>query len=112
MTQRRDVADYVKDMLDAIEDAEKFTRGMDFPQFAADRRTAYAVIRALETLGEASKSIPLTVRRRYADVPWRKMAGTRDKLIHGYFGVDLAVVWNTATRDLPKLKPLIERDDK
>jgi uncharacterized protein with HEPN domain len=99
----RDHADYFRDMLDAADKAQEFTRGMDAPAFAADTKTAYAVVRALEIIGEAAKKIPLSVQRRYSAVPWREMAGMRDKLTHDYFGVNLEVVWRTVQEDLPDL---------
>ncbi len=72
---------------------------MTYEQFSADEKTAYAVIRAIEIIGEAAKNIPEQVRR--------EMAGMRDKLIHDYFGVNLAVVWKTASERLPELEPML-----
>lgn len=68
---------------------------MPFEEFAEDEKTAYAVVRALEVAGEASKQIPQEVRDRHREAPWRDVAGMRDKLIHHYFGVDLRAVWKT-----------------
>jgi uncharacterized protein with HEPN domain len=65
------------------------------------------VIRALEIIGEATKQVPQSVKDSYPEVPWRQMAGMRDKLIHDYFGVNLVVVWKTVIEDLPNLEPLI-----
>lgn len=107
MRREREFGDYLGDMLDAIEKVERFTEGMDFKRFSSDDKTVFAVIRALEIIGEASKKVPTPIRRRYSDIPWREMAGIRDKLIHGYFGVNLDVVWNTIRQDLPRLKPLV-----
>jgi uncharacterized protein with HEPN domain len=69
----------------------------------------FAVIRALEVVGEAAKKIPADVRERYPDVPWREMSGLRDKLIHDYFGVNLSVIWKTVTDDVSNPIPLISK---
>ncbi len=107
MKRGREYVDYLRDILDAIEKAEQFTQGMDFERFSSDYKTRFAVIRALEIIGEASKKIPEAVKRQNPDLPWRDMAGIRDKLIHEYFGLNLQVVWKTLNEDLPKLKPAI-----
>ena len=107
MKSDRDYHDYLQDIQDSIGKVARFIEGMTFEQFAADEKTTYAVIRALEIIGEATKQIPDSVREKYRQVPWREMAGIRDKLIHGYFGVNLEVVWKTATEDVPSLEPHI-----
>lgn len=91
-----EVTDYLHDILDAAESAEQFTAGIDFGDFASDRKTVFAVVHALEIIGEATKSIPDAMRQRYPLVPWREMAGMRDKLIHEYFGVNLRRVFETS----------------
>jgi uncharacterized protein with HEPN domain len=88
----REFTDYLRDISDAIEKIGKFTEGMDSEGFTADDKTVYAVTRALEIIGEATKKVPTTIRERYPQVPWREMAGIRDKLIHEYFGVNLEVI--------------------
>jgi uncharacterized protein with HEPN domain len=108
MTNERTYEDYLADIADALEKIEKFIQGMDFEAFAADDKTTFAVVRGLEIIGEATKMIPDSVRQAYPIVPWKSMAGMRDKLIHHYFGVDLNVVWETAVNDLPALKPQIQ----
>ncbi len=100
----RSYLDYVEDILRAIEKAQIFTAGMDYQAFASDEKTLYAVIRALEIVGEAAKKIPAEFRAQYDQVPWREMAGIRDKLIHDYFGVNVMVVWKTVQEDLPALR--------
>ena len=107
MKQGREYVDYLRDILDSIEKAGQFIEGMDFERFSSDYKTRFAVIRALEVIGEASKKIPATVKRQNPDLPWREMAGIRDKLIHEYFGMNILVIWKTVNEDLPKLKPLL-----
>ncbi len=106
---KREFLDYVEDIIGAMEDVLSFVEGMDYDDFAKDKRTIYAVIRAVEVIGEAVKKIPKSVRNRYPEIPWKDMAGMRDKLIHEYFGVDLKRVWKTVKEDIPKLKPLFEK---
>jgi uncharacterized protein with HEPN domain len=94
----RDYQVYIEDIIVAIESIEAYTKGLTFEGFAGDKKTVDAVIRNFEVIGEATKNVPLAVRREYPKVPWRDMAGMRDKLIHGYFGVQLEVVWKTLKR--------------
>ena len=109
MTLERNYLDYLEDILDAIEKVAQFIEGTTYERFAGDAKTVFAVIRALEIIGEASKQLPPSVRDSYPEVPWREMAGIRDKLIHEYFGVNLVVVWKTVMEDLPNLRPVIQR---
>jgi len=106
---KRVFLDYVEDIITAMEDAMSFVEGMDYADFVKNRRTIYAVTRAVEVIGEAVKKIPKTVRNRYPEIPWKDMAGMRDKLIHEYFGVDLRRVWKTVKEDILNLKPLFEK---
>jgi uncharacterized protein with HEPN domain len=99
--------EYLEDILDAISKIREFIGNMDSATFSNDEKTSFAVIRALEIIGEASKNIPEEVRSSHPDLPWREMAGIRNKLIHDYFGVNLAVVWKTVKEDLPTLEPKI-----
>jgi len=109
MKEPRDVRDYLDDIVQAAQQAFDFVEGMDYETFSRDRKTAYAVVRALEILGEATKRIPPEIRNRYPNVPWRSMAGIRDKLIHDYLNVNLEVVWKTVQEDLPPLVPDVQR---
>ncbi len=107
MSKGREIDDYLADVMDAILEVEEFTNGMSYDAFVADKKTVNAVIRSLEVLGEATKHIPATFRHKHADIPWSKMAGMRDVLIHDYMGVDLKTVWKVAQERLPEIKPLI-----
>lgn len=107
MTSPRSYLDYLIDIVDAIEKTKRFIQGLTYEEFRQDDKTVFAVIRALEIVGEATKQIPSSVRASYPDIPWREMAGMRDKLIHDYLGVNLLVVWRTATEDMPAVLPML-----
>ena len=106
---KRESGDYIEDAIDAMNKSMKFVEGMGYEDFIHDDKTIFAVIRAIEVVGEAVKNIPEDVKKGYSEIPWREMAGMRDKLIHGYFGVDLRRVWKTVKEEIPPLKPLFEK---
>lgn len=109
---RRELTDYIADIAESAADILVFTKGMSFEDFKSDKKTQYAVIRSLEIMGEAAKKIPDSVRKQYPKVPWRQMAGTRDKLIHEYHGVDLAIIWAVVEEEMPRLKPAVDEMTK
>ena len=100
---------YLQDIFTAMGTAQSFVEGMDFETFVADVKTVSAVIRQLEIIGEATKNVPMAIRQKYPEVPWRDMAGMRDWLIHVYFKADTTLVWETVTEDdqIPFVKPII-----
>jgi len=98
---------YLQDVLEAISDIEKFIEGVTQEEFYKNKEKQYAVLRALEIIGEATKNLSKELRIEYREIPWRDITGMRDKLIHEYFGVKLELVWGTIKQNLPELKKQI-----
>ena len=107
-TQRKQVVPIRASLRTYLESVGAFVEGMDFEQFRTDDKTFSAVVRKLEIVGEAAKHIPEHVREKYPSVPWKEMAGMRDRLIHAYFGIDEKLLWRVVTNRIPKIKPLIQ----
>ncbi|HHT9124308.1 MAG TPA: HepT-like ribonuclease domain-containing protein [Candidatus Brocadiia bacterium] len=82
---------------------------LSYDQFYRDTKTLYAVVRCIEIIGEAAKNIPGTIQHKYPDIPWKEMAGMRDKVIHFYFGVDPQKVWLVVKERIPQIKPLVKK---
>jgi len=102
MSERTD-QDYLADMLEAARRALVYCAGMTYEQFLADPKTQDAVVRNIEILGEAAKRLSPQCRGATAAVPWKNIAGMRDRLVHAYFGVNWDVVWTVVTDDLQPL---------
>jgi uncharacterized protein with HEPN domain len=100
----RSLLDSLQDIFEAIQSIEKFISGIDFAEFERDEKTIYAVSKALEIIGEAVKNIPESLRNNYPEIPWKAVAGMRDKLVHEYWGTDVTVLWKTTQKSLPILK--------
>jgi Uncharacterized conserved protein len=105
----RDPTLYLKDILEAIDAIERFVEGMEFEDFKSDDKASSAVIRKFEIIGEATKNVPETIKQKYPIIPWREMAGMRDKLIHFYFGIKYDLVWHTIKDVIPEVKPLVRK---
>lgn len=106
---RREYEDYLRDILDSASKARHFVENVTFDEFVTNDEKLYAVMQALQIIGEATKKIPLTARKRYPQIPWREVAGLRDKLSHDYFGVDARRLWQTIHDDLPPLQKVVEQ---
>lgn len=99
----RDDSVYHAHILDALYQIAEYTAGLDYDAFRSSRMVHDAVIRQFEIIGEATKNLSEAFRSRYPAIPWKDMAGFRDKLIHQYFGVDLSLVWRSVVDDVPFL---------
>jgi len=106
---RRAHKDYLSDMLENAEKALDFVGRMEYEEFLGDEKTSYAVVRALEIIGEAAGRVPDEVRSSIQELQWREIPAMRNKLTHEYFGINMKVVWRTVREDLP---PLIKALDK
>lgn len=95
--------DFLKDMLDNARRAIRFAEGMNYEAFVEDDKSVYAVIRAVEIIGEAAAKLPEDFRAKHPGLPWREIRGMRNKLVHDYFGINMEVVWQTLQEDLPAL---------
>lgn len=91
----------LSDILQAAQDIQNFTQGKSREDFIADEKTKSAVLYKFAVMGEATKLLPDQVREQYPDIPWRSIAGLRDKVIHGYIGVDYDLLWETIDKKIP-----------
>ncbi len=102
--QNRSPEMYLEDIKNAISKIEKYTKGMSFDDFEKDEKTADAVIRSLEVIGEAVNNLPDSFKKENSDIPWRYIVSMRNKMIHEYFGVDIDIVWKTIQEDIKDFK--------
>jgi len=108
MSKRRDI-DFIEDILICLEKITQYISNYSYDDFLDDYKTQDAIIRNIEIIGEACKKISPALKSNYKNVPWKMIAGTRDKLIHGYFGVNIDIVWEIATIDVPILEQEIRK---
>ena len=98
---------FLEHILENIKDIELFTKGVSQEGFNNNKEKQNAVVRSLEIIGEAAKNLSENLKKKYPRVPWKEIAGTRDRIIHHYFGIDLQIIWNIVKIDLPDLKKKI-----
>jgi len=106
---KRDYKMFLEDMLHSIDKIQRFTQGMSFQDFEQNELVFDAVIRNLEIIGEATRHIPDHFEQANPQIPWRQMSGFRNILIHEYFGVDEEIVWEVVSKELPRIRPEIEK---
>lgn len=104
---KRDPLVFVSHILECIEIIERYVRNTKKSSFMKSVQKQDAVIRRIEIIGEATEHLSKEIKDRYPGIPWQRIAGMRDMLIHEYFGVDLELTWNVAKKDIPRLKKQI-----
>jgi len=97
----------LEDLKQAMARVRQYTKGLTYEEFVEDEKTMDAVLRNLEVIGEAARNIPEELRGEYPDVEWHRMIGLRNIISHEYFGVDMQIIWEVATRNVPETEPLV-----
>ena len=108
MTSARDYRDFLNDLVEACRSIIRFTEGMTLDDYLADDKTRYAVMRGYEILGEAVRHLPESLKLANRDIPWVTMTAVRNRIVHGYFGIDDSILFTTIKEDLKPLLPRLE----
>ncbi len=101
---KRPVELLVDDICEAIDRAEQYIKGISFDAFSKDQKTIDAVVRNLEIIGEAANRLPDEFKEKHSDIEWNKVVGLRHRIVHEYFGIDDAIIWQILQKDLPSLR--------
>jgi uncharacterized protein with HEPN domain len=96
---------YLEHIIDEISLIRSVCTTLTFEEFTTSREKEHIITRALEIIGEAAKNVPEKVQKQHPEIPWKFMAGLRDKIIHGYFAINYDIVWDVITRKIPELEP-------
>ena len=105
MSRKRRDREYLADLAEAVQRIVVYTGELTYEEFLADRKTQDAVLRNLQVMGEAVKNLSAPVKQMHSHLPWKQMAGMRDKVVHDYFGINHDIVWALAKEELPVLLP-------
>lgn len=108
MSKRGD-SELLCDIKEASRRISVYTDKLSLDEFKKNRKTQDAVIRNLEIIGEATKNLSIALKRKHHNIPWKEMAGLRDRLIHQYFGVNFDIVWKIIRQELPELASRIDK---
>lgn len=115
-SEKRDPRLYLDDILESILLIEEYLKDVSKDDFFSSQATQDAVVRRIEIIGEATKQLPVEFKEKYPEVPWQEMAGMRNEVIHGYFGINYMTVWEAAKDHIPPLKmqiqEILEKEDK
>lgn len=106
---KRDIGVFLEDILESIGRIDEYTKDISEEEFYRTVSIQDAVIRRFEVIGEAAKHIPQTVKDKYSEIPWKEISGTRDILIHEYFGVNLERIWKTIQKDILPFKKQLQK---
>ena len=105
---KRDAVFYLADIVENMDDAVNFLGAISYDDFIKDKKTVNAIVRSIEIIGEAAKHVPAEIREKNPSIPWKNMAGMRDKCIHDYIGVDYGTLWYVVKDDIPVLRPMLQ----
>jgi uncharacterized protein with HEPN domain len=109
---KRDLLLYINDIYCSCNKILKYTKGYGLAKFEKDEKTMDAIVRNLEIIGEAAKAMPAEFRKVHKTIPWKEIAGMRNKIAHEYFGIDDKILWTTVQNDIPALKKEISKIKK
>lgn len=108
MTAERDYRDFLQDLVNACRSIISFVEGMSFEAYMNDEKTRFAVMRGYEIMGEATRHLPPELKQANPDIPWVYMAAVRNRIAHGYFGIDDMILFETIEKQLKSLLPRLE----
>lgn len=101
---KKDALVFINHILESIKDIENYSKGLSKSGFFKDKKSQDAIIRKIEIIGEAVKNLPEDFIKKYSNIEWNRIAGTRDKLVHHYFGIDLDMIWEVVKKEIPVLR--------